>query len=62
MELCLMKGAKRAVLLSVSAPFHCSLLKPAGERLEKELENVMFMDFKSALGFKCYRQCSGING
>ncbi|MGI6669319.1 MAG: ACP S-malonyltransferase [Acetivibrionales bacterium] len=49
MELCLMKGAKRAVLLSVSAPFHCSLLKPAGERLEKELENVMFADFRVPL-------------
>ncbi|MCX7771503.1 MAG: ACP S-malonyltransferase [Clostridia bacterium] len=34
------KGAKRAMLLSVSAPFHCSLLKPAGEKLAKELENV----------------------
>ncbi len=34
------KGAKRAMLLNVSAPFHCSLLKPAGEKLSKELENV----------------------
>jgi [acyl-carrier-protein] S-malonyltransferase len=34
------KGAKRAMLLNVSAPFHCSLLKPAGEKLLKELENV----------------------
>ncbi|MGE5614217.1 MAG: ACP S-malonyltransferase [Bacillota bacterium] len=49
MELCLMKGAKRAVPLSVSAPFHCSLMKPAGERLEKELENIKFMDFKVPL-------------
>ncbi|KXG77229.1 Malonyl CoA-acyl carrier protein transacylase [Fervidicola ferrireducens] len=32
------KGAKKAVMLPVSAPFHCSLLKPAGEKLEKELE------------------------
>lgn len=34
------KGAKRAMLLNVSAPFHCSLLKPAGEKLSKELESV----------------------
>jgi len=34
------KGAKRAVLLNVSAPFHCSLLKPAGEKLQKELESI----------------------
>lgn len=34
------KGAKRAVLLNVSAPFHCSLLKPAGEKLQKELETI----------------------
>lgn len=49
MELCSMKGAKRTVPLSVSAPFHCSLLKRAGERLDKELENVRFMDFKTPL-------------
>jgi [acyl-carrier-protein] S-malonyltransferase len=34
------KGAKRAMLLNVSAPFHCSLLKPAGERLANELTGV----------------------
>ncbi len=34
------KGAKRAMLLNVSAPFHCSLLKPAGEKLSIELDNV----------------------
>ncbi len=30
-------GAKRAVLLPVSAPFHCSLMKPAAERLRQRL-------------------------
>lgn len=34
------KGAKRAIKLEVSAPFHCSLLKPAGERLAEVLEGV----------------------
>jgi [acyl-carrier-protein] S-malonyltransferase len=34
------KGARRAMLLNVSAPFHCSLLKPAGEKLSKELDSV----------------------
>ena len=34
------KGAKRAVMLPVSAPFHCSMMKGAGEKLAKELENV----------------------
>jgi len=28
-------GAKRAVILAVSAPFHCALMMPAQERLEK---------------------------
>ena len=34
------KGAKRALKLPVSAPFHCSMLIGAGEKLAKELENV----------------------
>ncbi|EGD47274.1 malonyl CoA-acyl carrier protein transacylase [Ruminiclostridium papyrosolvens DSM 2782] len=45
-ELCKTKGAKRAMLLPVSAPFHCSLLKPAGEKLAAELEKVSFKDMK----------------
>lgn len=31
------RGAKRAKLLPVSAPFHCSLMKPAQDRLERDL-------------------------
>jgi len=31
-------GAKKAVLLPVSAPFHCSLMKPAQDRLEVDLK------------------------
>jgi [acyl-carrier-protein] S-malonyltransferase len=38
------KGAKRAIMLSVSAPFHCSMLKPAAEKLEIELENIVLGD------------------
>jgi len=34
------KGAKRAVLLPVSAPFHCALMKPAAERLAERLAGV----------------------
>lgn len=34
------KGAKRALMLPVSAPFHCELLKGAGEKLEREMQNV----------------------
>lgn len=36
------RGAKRAVLLPVSAPFHSSLLKPAAERLAQYMEKVNF--------------------
>jgi [acyl-carrier-protein] S-malonyltransferase len=45
-ELCKAKGAKRAMLLPVSAPFHCSLLKPAGEKLASELTNITLNDIK----------------
>ncbi len=33
-EACKAKGAKRALLLPVSAPFHCSLMQPAAEQAE----------------------------
>jgi [acyl-carrier-protein] S-malonyltransferase len=32
------RGAKRAKLLPVSAPFHCSLMKPAQDRLQSDLD------------------------
>ncbi len=34
------RGAKRAKLLPVSAPFHCSLMKPAQDRLEGDLNSL----------------------
>lgn len=34
------RGAKRAKLLSVSAPFHCSLMKPAEDRLAGDLKKI----------------------
>ncbi len=37
-ELVLEKGAKRAVMLNVSGPFHTSLLKPASDKLKAELD------------------------
>ncbi len=37
-------GAKRAIMLDVSAPFHCSLLTGAGDKLAKEMENVEVSD------------------
>ncbi len=38
------KGAKRAVLLPVSAPFHCSLMGPAAEVMEEALSAVAMND------------------
>lgn len=40
-ELAKAKGAKRAMPLPVSAPFHCSLMVPAGERLAGVLSQVV---------------------
>ena len=42
-------GAKRALLLAVSAPFHSSLMKPAAEKLKEKLESVEFASPRMAL-------------
>jgi len=43
-ELAKSAGARRAVMLSVSAPFHCALMKPAQERLKADLDATAFRD------------------
>ena len=39
-------GAKRAVILNVSAPFHSTLMKPAAERLAEVLDTIVIKDAK----------------
>src|SRR6185369_16939880 len=38
------RGAKKAVILPVSAPFHCLLMKPAQDRLAADLNTLIFND------------------
>jgi [acyl-carrier-protein] S-malonyltransferase len=42
MALAKAKGAKRAVMLPMSAPSHCALMKPAAERLREKLASITF--------------------
>lgn len=39
---CMARGARRAIQLPVSAPFHCALMKPAEIRLEQDLKGLVF--------------------
>src|ERR1700688_1966805 len=43
------RGAKRAIILPVSAPFHCTLMKPAQERLAADLDGITFADLHTPL-------------
>ncbi|MBK9168491.1 MAG: ACP S-malonyltransferase [Bryobacterales bacterium] len=49
MELAKAAGAKRAVPLPVSAPFHCPLMRPAQERLKDDLDATPFRDLSVPL-------------
>ncbi len=41
-ELCKQKGAKRAIMLPVSAPFHCAMMQPAQDCLSQDLHALNF--------------------
>jgi [acyl-carrier-protein] S-malonyltransferase len=41
-DLCKQAGAKRAIMLQVSAPFHCTLMQPAQDALARDLANLTF--------------------
>ena len=43
------RGAKRAIKLNVSAPFHCALMMPAQERLEADLKELKYSSFASPI-------------
>jgi [acyl-carrier-protein] S-malonyltransferase len=48
-EIASQSGAKRAVILPVSAPFHCALMAPAQKRLEHDLRAAKFSDLRFPL-------------
>ena len=52
MQLAKAAGAKRAILLPVSAPFHCPLMLPAQERLKPALDATLF----HPMSFPAYQQ------
>jgi [acyl-carrier-protein] S-malonyltransferase len=48
-ELAKARGAKRAILLNVSAPFHCSLMQPAADKLAHDLDEAHIANSKIPL-------------
>jgi [acyl-carrier-protein] S-malonyltransferase len=48
-ELAKARGARKAVILQVSAPFHCPLMKPAAEKLASVLAETEFLDLNMPL-------------
>ena len=57
-EIAKAKGAKRAMLLPVSAPFHCALMQPAADAMAEALAKV----HDQAAGGAAGRQCAGAAG
>jgi len=49
LELAKARGAKKAVLLPVSAPFHCRLMQSAQERLSQDLAHIRFQNLEVPL-------------
>ena len=45
-------GAKRAVMLPVSAPFHSRLMEPAALRLKEELDKIQVNDAQNSCSSK----------
>jgi [acyl-carrier-protein] S-malonyltransferase len=60
-ELAKAAGARRGVLLPVSAPFHCALMRPAQERLRADLDATEFRDLACPLvnNWQAEEICSG---
>ncbi len=52
------KGKAKAIKLNVSAPFHCSLMAPASEKLKPHLDQIVFhkrtMDVVANVDAQCY--------
>jgi [acyl-carrier-protein] S-malonyltransferase len=44
--ICKTKGARRAVMLPVSAPFHCALMQPAQEEVARVLDTLKLSDLR----------------
>ena len=55
-ELAKAKGAKRAIMLNVSGPFHSSLMKPASEQMKTELEKFSFLQPNYSIITNCDAQ------
>jgi [acyl-carrier-protein] S-malonyltransferase len=52
-EIAKARGAKRAVMLPVSAPFHCALMQPAADAMEAALGDVAIARTRCAAGGQC---------